>query len=183
MSDTPTRMSKFLTAVAGSIQSVEDALQQLYTERRIDTAVATQLDVLGRIVGQPRLGLSDSDYRRHVRARIATNRSNGSAEDIIKITRLVLDDDDVYIHVEQQQVATVVVDLRDTPVAYALAQIVRDFLTDGVSAGVRLIVEFTSAPLEETFSFAALGGGDGPGLGFGSFADPEDGGAWSAALS
>jgi hypothetical protein len=49
-----------------------------------------QLDQLGAIVGEPRLGRADADYLPAVKLRIRANRSQGLAEDIIQITTLLL---------------------------------------------------------------------------------------------
>lgn len=46
--------------------------------------------MIGRVVGQDRLGLSDDDYRSYVRARVAAHRSTGTFEDLIKVVSLVM---------------------------------------------------------------------------------------------
>lgn len=45
---------KFLQILIDSLSDVEEAFKQLLQERSIDEAVGEQLDVIGRIVGQPR---------------------------------------------------------------------------------------------------------------------------------
>lgn len=175
-------ISALLQALMASVQDAEDALQQLYSGRRIDTAIGAQLDIIGKVVGQVRGELDDDDYRRHCRARIATNRSNGTAEDLIRISRLVLDDDEVYIHIETEGPAAVVVRLEKNSQSYAVARIVTTFLQQGKAAGVKLIVEITTLDRENTFSFAPYGGGTGPGKGFGYTADPLVGGGFASAL-
>src|SRR5690606_25505389 len=82
-----------LTALVEPAQSVEDALQQLLLDRAVNTAIGVQLDALGKIVKQPRAGLGDEDYRRYVRARIATNRSKGTIADLLTIASLIVFDD------------------------------------------------------------------------------------------
>lgn len=47
------------------------------------------LDWLGKIVGQPRNSLSDTDYLTTIKLRIRANRSHGRAEDIIQIAALL----------------------------------------------------------------------------------------------
>lgn len=177
MADADNNITLFLRAVLASVQDVENALQQLFRERRIDTAVGEQLDVLGRLVGQKRNGLSDDDYRRYVRARIAANRSNGSYEDLIKVTGLVLDDDAAYIHVRRAGTATVIVKVEDILLTMALGDIVLTFLKQAVAAGVRLILEFDIQAEADTFCFFG-----GPGKGFGSSQIVVDGGKFAAAL-
>lgn len=175
---------KLLRVYAASVQDAENALQQLYSERRIDNATGVTLTLLGEIVGQPRRGITDDDvYRRYVRARVKTNRSNGVVQDLIRITELVLDDDEVGIHVKQERVATVVVQLNKDALDYSLAQIVRDFLVEGVAGGVHVIVEFTPAARAATFAFASYGGGTPPeGKGFGTVLGDYDEGIFASAL-
>ena len=46
--------------------------------------------MLGRIVGEPRQGATDADYRLRVRASIRVNRSDGTIEDVIDVVRLLI---------------------------------------------------------------------------------------------
>ena len=84
------RISAVLTGEAAQYQAIEDAYWQLLIEFGVDTATGHALDVLGRIVGEPRQGALDADYRLRVRARIRVNRSDGTIEDIIEVVRLLI---------------------------------------------------------------------------------------------
>lgn len=84
------RFNDWLGAYIGQVQDLEDALWQLYTMRGVDTAEGVQLDVLGVIVGQPRLGLDDEDYRTRIKVRIRLNRASGIADDIYAVFGLML---------------------------------------------------------------------------------------------
>lgn len=83
------RMEQFLRAFLIEIQALEDALQDVYTQRWLDNATGAQLDVLGKIVGQYNPDLDDDGYRILIRARIAVNRSNGKADEIMDILLLM----------------------------------------------------------------------------------------------
>ena len=74
-----------ITAAVTQVQELETALHDLYTDRRLGTAVGEQLDLLGRIVLEPRNGNSDADYERFIRARIATNNSEGRYDDLNRV--------------------------------------------------------------------------------------------------
>lgn len=141
----------FLDALTGPIQDIEDAFYDLLTERGVDTAVGDQLDDLGTIVGQPRDGLSDDDYRPFLRARIATNRSNGTINDLIVISELILDDLLSPLTIEPQYPAGVVVNV-DEELSEDLSDALIGFLRDAKSSGVRLILEYFTD--EEPFTFA-----------------------------
>ncbi len=143
--------AKFLIALSGEIQAVEDALKQLFTGYWIEYAVGSQLDALGKLVGQKRQGFIDDDYRRLIRAKISVNRSKGRIEDLIKVSDLVLDDEDVRPEIDNQGIATVVVRLRDAAVPEETAELLLGFLKKTVSGGVRVILEWSSDPVEDWF--------------------------------
>lgn len=159
MSITGNNIEKLVATLATPFQSLENALQQLLTERSVDTAVGAQLDVIGKLVGQPRNGLVDADYRRYVRARVATNRSTGVVDDLINITELIVYDDDAYIKVESQSIATVVLRVEDLAITTGVANILIDFLNDAVSAGVRVILEYSDQAPATWFKWDTAGRG------------------------
>lgn len=73
------------------VQRVEQALYDLYTLRWISTATGAQLDVLGKIVGQPRdNSANDDEYRVRIQARILTNKSDGTMRAIYRIFAVLL---------------------------------------------------------------------------------------------
>lgn len=150
---------KLIANLATPFQSIETALQQLLTERSIDTAIGAQLDVIGRLVGQPRNGLDDETYRRYCRARIATNKSNGTIENLITVTELIVYDDDGYYEIDNQGVAAVVVRVQNLSITEELADVLIAFLKDTVSAGVRVILEYFETTPGNTFKWDTPGRG------------------------
>lgn len=78
-----------LTAFLTQIQELEDVASSLITDRTISSAVGEQLNILGRIVGQPREGRDDDTYRLWIQARILINRSSGTAEEIYTVLKLL----------------------------------------------------------------------------------------------
>lgn len=132
----------WLFAIAASVDQIQDlevAAHDVLTERTIDNAVGEQLNVLGRIVGQARGGLSDADYRRHIRARIRTNRSKGTMEDLITVTRLVIGDDTVDVIPAESDYNTVIVETSGTLLTDSTAEIVSTFLHQAKAGGVRVL--------------------------------------------
>lgn len=161
-----TKYENLLSALTQEVQPMEDALWQLFTERTIDTAIGAQLDDIGLIVGQLREGLSDSDYRRLVRARISVNNSQGLVADLIGVSVLIVDDATAEIIIKQQPTAAVVVQILETIPTSAVVGFLIDFLLDTVSAGVRLILETLEDVDAETFftaTFTSLVGAHGSG--------------------
>lgn len=86
------QLNEFFTAILAPVQTVENDLWALYTERWPDVAVGQQLDNLGAIVGQPRRGLNDADYRLWIQARILINRADGTGDDTLKLLQLIIPD-------------------------------------------------------------------------------------------
>jgi len=79
------RTSALLASWLTEVQAVEDAFYELLTERSIAVATGDMLDILGRIVGQPRDGRDDDTYRLWIAARMMVQRSSGTTEQIIAI--------------------------------------------------------------------------------------------------
>jgi hypothetical protein len=148
-----------LGAFAAEAQEIEDALWQLLVERSIDAAVGLQLDVLGRIVDQPRNGAVDGVYRKMIRTKVLVNRSTGRVRDLILVTRAALAGATFSVQVDQQGVASVVVRVLGYSVVDADAALLIGFLRDATKAGVRVILETLSSGLEAgafTFAIAAF---------------------------
>ena len=84
-----TKLKTMVTALFGTqVQEIEDAVYQLLTRLDIDNSEGDQLDLIGEIVGQSRLGLSDLLYKVWIKAKIAQNVSEGDLERVISIWRL-----------------------------------------------------------------------------------------------
>jgi len=109
------------------LQELEDVLWDVINHRLLDPAPGesvgaegVQLDVLGKIVGQPRLGLSDSGYRSAIKLKIRVNRSRGSNVDLLEILRLAMPEpkewtfEPMYIHASFTHVEDISVELAFT---------------------------------------------------------------------
>ena len=143
------------------LQEVETVFQQLLTECGVLTAVGAQLDVVGKLVGAKRQGLTDEVYRRHIRAQILANKSSGTINELLAIARLVVLDDLATFVFDNIGNATyrLLLELETTE---ELARIVAAFVQRGTSAGVRGIVQFGISPPAGWFRFDS-----GPGFDIG----------------
>jgi hypothetical protein len=150
-----------VSALVSQVQEVEDALQQLATERGVDTAVGAQLAIVGAKVGEPDTGLDTEIYRRRIRARIAANRSSGTIEQLIQIGRLIVYDTAARMELERQNVAHLVYRVRDAAVASDVADVLIAFLRDAKLAGVRLLLETSESDEAGTFTMAQAAFCDG----------------------
>lgn len=159
-------IEKLLTCLIAPCQELEQAYTDLLLLRSVDTGFGAQLDTIGEIVGQPRNGVSDDElYRRYLRARIATNRSKGKIEDLIRISRLVIDNSTAGVVVQRYDVATVVVRITKALTTVDVASILASFLAAGHSRGVRLVLEWSESDPSATLTLDS-----GPGLDIGHLA-------------
>lgn len=70
-------------------QLLENGLFQLFGRLNIDNSTGVQLDGIGTIVGQLRLGLSDAVYRLFLKAKIGANVSEGDIPRVIDVWKLI----------------------------------------------------------------------------------------------
>lgn len=173
------QLAGLLADIAPAAQELETAFAALVLERTIDAAVGAQLDVIGRIVGQDREGLSDELYRRYIRARIRATRSNGTRADLGDITRLVMTGLGVTVDILEGGMEAVVRVL-NVPITSEVAAATIRFLRVAKPAAVRVLLHTTTVELPETFT---LGGGPGQGFAEGSRASLTSAGAWSFTFS
>lgn len=144
-------MSQKLRAVpitlAELVQELEDAALAVYLAFRLEDAEGPRLDWLGAKVGQAREGLSDTDYRRTIQARIAVHRSNGTRERIIQIANAFTD-------IREIQSGGGVAFIGVGHVALALVTTLFKFLRDALEVTVRLQVKYLVQPDTLTFAMA-----------------------------
>lgn len=141
-----------LTALVSPMQDIENALQQLLTLYNISESYGIQLDMIGDVVVQPRGGLTDAVYQLYLYAKIAANISAGTTEQLINLTKLVLNDDTFTIAVITEGVAACSVNVYgpDVP-ATATITVLFMFLQQAVKAGVHLYLTYENAPDSQTF--------------------------------
>lgn len=141
-----------LRALVGPCTALEFALQCLLTLRSVNTAVGAQLDVIGKLVGRPRNGVSDDDvYRRYIRAQIAANNSDGLIDQILTIAELVIYDDDARLRFRNEGIAAYVLVVDDVPVHPDVAKVLLTMLRRATAAGVRGMLHTNAGPPEEAF--------------------------------
>lgn len=150
-----TRFIALVTAIARSRQRFEDTLIEIMAQRSIERAVGPQLDRIGALVRQERDTPDDVVYRRRIRAKIAVNRSSGLIDDLLRIARLVVNNDAIDLNVESIS-ATAVLEVDGVGISDAAAGDLAAFGQRAVSAGVRLILHSNVVEDEESFVFGNL---------------------------
>lgn len=161
------RLEGYLSALLDEVQALEAAIQQVKAGYHIDDAVGAQLDVLGRIVGQPRIGQDDESFRTYVLARVAANKSSGRTKDLLNVVRLATSNEPNARHEFWRSLKTFVVFIEG--ISRERAQAIADLLGDAAGATRRVIVSTTPA-VDTAFRWDS-----GPGWDVGLFANDFEG--------
>jgi len=90
------KISDLMTALYGNqVQDLENAMRELYFRLDIDRMAGTQLDKIGTIVGQNRLGFSDDFYRILIKVKIGVHVSEGTIEQVLTAWKLLTNSTEV----------------------------------------------------------------------------------------
>jgi hypothetical protein len=152
-----------LAALCAPLQELEDVLWDIRLRRAVSAAEGHQLDVLGRIVGQPREGRTDAVYRVWILARVRLNKGSGRPEDILQIFAAVTQGLTT-LELEEQYPAGFVLRIGLSPAV--AAQELATLLHLAKAGGVRAIIEAPNDVPANTFTLDL-----GPGLDVGRLAD------------
>jgi hypothetical protein len=176
-----TNVQKFVAALVGPFQDIENMFHQLVAMRDVNTSIGVHLTTLGNIVGRGRNGVSDDEiHRRYVRAQILTNKSDGVIDDLIRIAELVVFDDNAEYVVDNQGAAALVLRVEDIALTPAVVKVLITMLRKAVKGGVRIILEYWPSTATR-FRFAPFGGGASSGAGWGFTQDAGVGGHLAGA--
>ena len=169
------RVAAMLCAWLGRLQETEDTTTAMLALRDVETAEGAQLDLLGRVVLEGRRGRSDDRYRDALRVRILANRSDGHAEDLIRIVYLIdrYAETSDWVHLTDYPPASIVVEGR-REVLNDPREIVR-FLRTAKGAGVRLDYVYSESPDADTFEFSDASADASTAQGFGSTTETTGG--------
>lgn len=159
-----------LAAICESTQAADDAAGQLVTLSSIDDSFGEQLDVIGRIIGEPRGGFDDGTYRLHLKARIFLNRTSGTIEDVIGLFNILLGSSGVEVELFEYFPAAIWVTLENVAIDPTLAPYFAELLQEVKAAGVRSILQWSNFGAAQTFAFA---GATGSGFDSGWFASAK----------
>ncbi len=157
-----------IKAYIDQLQEIEAMMFQLLEERDLTSAVGSQLDVLGEILGRPRNGLSDADYRSFLNAQIVVNFGSGTLEDVRNAIQLVT-----------ITTGTVTIDISEDhptdpahfevvitePITAAEATSVAAVIADAKGTAIRGIFTYWIDPTADVFEYD-----DGPGYDVGEYA-------------
>jgi hypothetical protein len=151
------------------LQDVEDALFEIILERDLDNAVGVQLNTIGDIVQQPRTTPDDDRFRTAIRARIAINLSDATAEDLIKVANLLLQEYGESYELRDEPPAQVRLTIHD-PLQSSDADLFHTLLDEADAGGVRFVLQWNNslATANDKLLFGDTSGSTVTGGGLGS---------------
>lgn len=155
------RIQALVRALTGGAQAVEDVAFDLLASQTLSAASGRELELWGRIVGEARRGLDDTDYRRFIEARILANLSEGDVDRMIRIFDLVTGNCPVRYYTLYPAAFALVMFNECTPLQDRLRRRIRRIMESVKPAGVSLtLIEATGNAYQYD---------SGPGLGVGEF--------------
>ncbi len=149
------RLAALLAILIKPIQELEGVFWDLKIKRTLDEAEGAQLDLIGRILLEPRGPLDDEDYRAVLRVKITVLRSSGRAPELMHICEILTGNE---YRLTEFFPAAILVDIFTTPLFDP--RLIKRFLQQAKSAGVRIDLGFGGA---NTIRWSSTIGGGGYG--------------------
>lgn len=156
-------------------QTLEDVFWDMLSNGGLANSHDTMLDQIGEIVGQPRNGMTDVLYRVRIAAKIGQNVSKGTAEDVIKIFKILMQADRVYYRPNYPAGFTLTA-IGGTPLG-SMSDI-KAAMNASRMGGVSIDLYTTT----ESVAFSFSDDPDPAGQGFGTVADSSVGGSFATIL-
>lgn len=137
-------------------QEIENMLFDLLILRRLEEAEGVQLDGIGDIVGELRLGKDDTDYRAAIFGRVRRNRSNGKAEELLFLFELILGDSFTF-QLTEGNIACFLIHIIEplTGPGVPAIGVVNAQLQQAKGGGIRAFTGYTLVDEADTFVYAS----------------------------
>ena len=166
-------MQGFVDALVNQVQELEGVYCDLEDKRlNIDLAEGVQLDLIGDLVGQPREGRTDPEYRIRLKARIIQNIAEGEPEVIIQVVKLI--SGATLVHLQDAGLGGFLIGINLTTLPEPAREELYQNTQLVAGAGIRLDWIYCSDPVDP-FAFA----GGLLGFGFSSTGAPLTGGKFA----
>ena len=166
------RIEGLISCLVEQVQDLEDVVHKLPEDLTIATAIGIQLDLIGTIVVQERLGFSDDIYRSLLQAKVGENVSKSTPENVIDVVKLLTGAG--LVHLQEMYPAGYGIAI-DTTIDPSLIDFFYQRIERVDPAAVRLDQLVCFDP-DEAFAFE---GGPGTAAGFGDLTLPLVGGLFA----
>lgn len=153
-----TNLKAFIHSMINRVQEAENMLFDLWQSRWIDNASGVQLDGLGSIVGIDRDGDSDTVYRLRIRARILSNVSNGTGDDVIRVAQTLADAASVSVTYSDLYPAAFQLQLTGGTITSDLLAQLYDGVKRARPAGVAFYILYSYVAETSQFAFSSQAG-------------------------
>lgn len=130
-----TNLKALLSSFVARAQGFEDVSYDVLVKRGLEAAEGQQLDDIGLVVNQPRAAEDDDLYRVRLRARIKTNISEGTVENLITILKLITN---TSVQVIDNGFASASISITSTTLTNEVARISGQFSADAKPVGIEL---------------------------------------------
>lgn len=138
-------LAAILASYTDQLQLLENVLWDIVTMRLPDYAGTAQLDVIGKIVGEPRQGQNNAQYRARIKVQIRINQSFGTPKDVIEVLQLL---DPATFTYTEKGTAYFEITYLERPTGAALAQQIPKIISQTRAAGIGATVTIPSDDLQ-----------------------------------
>lgn len=142
-------MAAMLTRFVEQAQLIENMWNEMLVERYLTASEGAQLDLYGRVAGEPRNGRTDEQYRPRLQARQRVNRSRGQILDALAVGRTLVGSTGAVTLRELYPAGAEI--FLGTTLTSEEAQEVGDMLREAKPAGVELNVTYRGDGLRFRF--------------------------------
>lgn len=127
-------ITDLMVSLLQEVSILEDTFSSLYNNRNIDDAIGVQLDQIGKIVGEARVGRDDDSYRVAISVRTIINKSSGTISDIEEILTEV--ESPYFIQIFMHEPASIYIYIKTPEIpSPELKDLIQEALPAGVSLG------------------------------------------------
>jgi len=146
------KISKLCECFFGNqIQELENKARELLYILNIDNSEGTQLDNIGTLVGQSRLGYNDEYYRILLKVKIGINVSEGDIERVLTLWKLIAGTINVHlIELFPAKIKLETYEYLGDDIFIFLKEVAKDALAGGVGIDTILVIDSTKFGFEAT---------------------------------
>lgn len=161
-------MTALLTCYLNRIQDLENTIWAVIEGYLLPNAVGVQLDTLGDLVGEPRQGRIDSDYRIAIQVTIRVYKTQGRDLDVIAVAALM---GFVFTYTELYPAGF---EVDQFGVSLTFVQWAKQKFLETKAAGTGLALVYTPELQSNSFIWSSAHGGSTPGKGWSDSYTPSD---------
>lgn len=134
------KIRALIRALGTGAQTHEDQCMDLIASTGLEEATGHALEQWGDLVGEQKLGLSDTEYRQFIRARMLVNRCSGTVDELLEILALAAGPDASAYHTSVPPATYVLTVVRKSFMSAQARRRVARMMKQAAPAGRRMVV-------------------------------------------